>query len=124
MVTPIAVITQTPRFRAALMRGGMGDLVAMTGTLWPSGFAYGIQVNEMKFGGTIWQRRDVYLNNSPIYDLERVSTPLLIVHGEGGRPFRCFWRTRCSPACASGWAGKWSSRAMLTRITTRPYRPT
>ena len=81
--TTIAVITQTPRFRAALMRGGMGDLVAMTGTLWPSGFAYGIQVNEMKFGGTIWQRRDVYLNNSPIYDLERVSTPLLIVHGEG-----------------------------------------
>ena len=81
--TTIAAITQTPRFRAAVMRGGMSDLVAETGTLWPSGFAYGLQLQEMKFGGTIWQRRSVYLSNSPIYELEHVRTPLLIVHGEG-----------------------------------------
>jgi dipeptidyl aminopeptidase/acylaminoacyl peptidase len=80
--TTLAVISQTPRFRAAIMRGGMGDQVAMTGNIRPSGFAYGLQLQEMKFGGTIWQRRDLYLNNSPIYDLERVRTPLLIVHGE------------------------------------------
>jgi dipeptidyl aminopeptidase/acylaminoacyl peptidase len=81
--TTIAVITQTPRFSAAVMRAGLADQVAMTGALKQSGFGYGVQLQEMTLGGTIWQRPDVYLKNSPIYELKHVRTPLLIVHGEG-----------------------------------------
>ena len=81
--TALAVITQTQRFAAAVMRGGYGDLVAETGILQPSGFAYGVQLQELKFGGTLWQRREVYLKNSPIYQFDHVRTPLLIIHGEG-----------------------------------------
>jgi dipeptidyl aminopeptidase/acylaminoacyl peptidase len=33
-------------------------------------------------GGTPWQYRDRYIENSPIFYLDRVTTPLLIIHGE------------------------------------------
>lgn len=81
--TVLAVIAQTTRFAAAVMRGGMGDQVAMTGALQASGFAYGVQLQEMKFGGTLWERKDIYLKNSPIYLFDRIRTPLLIIHGTG-----------------------------------------
>jgi dipeptidyl aminopeptidase/acylaminoacyl peptidase len=32
-------------------------------------------------GGTLWQYRDRYIDNSPVFDLNHVETPLLIVHG-------------------------------------------
>src|SRR5215470_10703316 len=32
-------------------------------------------------GGTPWQYRDRYIENSPVFFLDRVQTPLLITHG-------------------------------------------
>ena len=81
--TTLALIAQSPRFDAAVMRGGMGDQATMTGTLQPSGYAYGVMLQELKFGGTLWDQRERYHRNSPIYLLNQVRTPLLIIHGEG-----------------------------------------
>jgi dipeptidyl aminopeptidase/acylaminoacyl peptidase len=81
--TTLALIAQTPRFRAAVMRGGMGDEVAMSGALQTSGYAYGMMLQEMMFGGPPWEQSETYHRNSPIYLLDRVRTPLLIIHGEG-----------------------------------------
>ncbi len=78
----LATITQTDRFGAAVMRGGYGDPVTMTATLQASGFGYGIQLGELKFGGTVWEQLDRYQRNSSIHMLDRVNTPLLIIHGE------------------------------------------
>jgi dipeptidyl aminopeptidase/acylaminoacyl peptidase len=80
--TVLALIAQTPRFGAAVMRGGLGDQTAMTGTLQTSGYAYGTMLQQLMFGGTLWERKDVFIRNSPIYQLDRVRTPLLIIHGE------------------------------------------
>lgn len=33
-------------------------------------------------GGTLWEHRERYLENSPIFYLDRVSTPVLLVHGD------------------------------------------
>lgn len=79
--TTIAMIAQTPRFGAAVMRGGMADLVADLGALQTSGFAYGAALGEFKFGATLWEQPEIYRKNSPIYLLDRVHTPLLIIHG-------------------------------------------
>jgi dipeptidyl aminopeptidase/acylaminoacyl peptidase len=81
--TTLALITQTPRFRAAVMRGGIGDHVTMSGTLQTSGYAYGMLLEESWFGGPPWERSEMYHRNSPLYLLDHVRTPLLIVHGEG-----------------------------------------
>jgi dipeptidyl aminopeptidase/acylaminoacyl peptidase len=80
--TTLAMIAQTDRFGAAVMRGGLGDEVATTGILQAGGFAYGLQLGEIWFGSPPWERPELYHRNSPIYLLDRVRTPLLIVHGE------------------------------------------
>ena len=81
--TTIAVIVQTPRFGAAVMRGGMADNVTMLGALKTTGFAYGFGLQEYFFGATLWDRPEIYQKNSPIYLFDRVRTPLLIIHGKG-----------------------------------------
>jgi dipeptidyl aminopeptidase/acylaminoacyl peptidase len=74
--TVLALLVQTPRFRAAMMRGGMGDNLAGYGTVESSGWAW-------EMGGTVWEQRERYIQNSPIYFFDRIRTPLLIIHGEG-----------------------------------------
>ena len=80
--TALALLVQTDRFRAAVMRGGLGDLLAEYGTVEPSGWARGLMTKEWQLG-TVWQQRDRYIQNSPIYFFDRVKTPLLMIHGEG-----------------------------------------
>ena len=81
--TTLAMIVQTNRFGAAVMRGGMGDHVSATAILQRGGFSYGVQLEELFFGGQAWEVPELYHKNSPIYLLDRVHTPLLIIHGEG-----------------------------------------
>lgn len=81
--TVMALIAQTPRFGAAVMRGGMADLSAGTAIMSTSGYAYGIMLHETFLGAPLWEQPELYRKNSPIYLLDRVRTPLLIIHGEG-----------------------------------------
>jgi dipeptidyl aminopeptidase/acylaminoacyl peptidase len=80
--TVMALIAQTPRFGAAVMRGGFGDPATSTATLQMSGYAYGIMHEEVMFGAPLWEQPELYRKNSPLYLLDRVRTPLLIIHGE------------------------------------------
>ena len=78
----LALVTLTPRFKAAVMRAGLGDFVSFYGEMGRDGSNYGLSVAESAFGmGNPWTSRDRYLENSPIFHLDRVETPLLIVHG-------------------------------------------
>jgi fermentation-respiration switch protein FrsA (DUF1100 family) len=78
----IATIAQTASFRAAVARGGEADEVASYGIVNSSGYAFGAVLDETFFGGTIWEKPNLYLANSPIWLLDKVRTPLLIIHGE------------------------------------------
>lgn len=80
----LALIVQTKRFKAAVAVDGLGDLVGGYGGMDRTGAAFGISVAEQgqeKMGGTPWQFRDRYIENSPVFYLDRVDTPILIVHG-------------------------------------------
>lgn len=80
----LALIVQTTRFRAAVMRAGQGDLISMYGSMEKSGFAHFIEWSEKgqgEMGGTPWKFRNRYIENSPIFNLDKVETPLLIIHG-------------------------------------------
>lgn len=76
----LGLLAQTDRFKAALAIDGFGDLVSNYGYLTGSGAAWGTW-SEHRIGGTPWQYRDRFVENSPIFYLDRVETPLLIVHG-------------------------------------------
>jgi dipeptidyl aminopeptidase/acylaminoacyl peptidase len=80
----LSLIVQSPRFKAAVMRAGLGDLVSGYGQLSPDGTNYGLAWSESgqgRMGGSPWEFRERYLENSPIFYLDRVRTPLLIIHG-------------------------------------------
>ncbi|MGH7527651.1 MAG: S9 family peptidase [Gemmatimonadales bacterium] len=80
----LALVAQSPRFKAAVMRAGMGDLIGGYGQLAPDGTNYGLpwaESGQGRMGGSPWEYRERYLENSPFYHLDRVETPVLIVHG-------------------------------------------
>jgi dipeptidyl aminopeptidase/acylaminoacyl peptidase len=84
----LCLIAQSPRFKAAVMRAGLGDLVSGYGQLSPDGTNYGLAWSESgqgRMGGSPWEFRERYLENSPIFYLDRVQTPLLIIHGKEDR---------------------------------------
>jgi dipeptidyl aminopeptidase/acylaminoacyl peptidase len=81
----LALIVQSPRFKAAVMRAGMGDLIAGYGQLAHDGTNYGLawaESGQGRMGGSPWEYRERYLENSPVFYLDRVRTPLLIIHGD------------------------------------------
>lgn len=84
----LSLIVQTERFKAAAEMDGSADLIGDYGEMTNDGSAFGIAWSETGqglMGGTPWQDRNTYIENSPIFYLDRVTTPLLIVHGADDR---------------------------------------
>lgn len=70
------VITQTDRFKAALVAAGMSDLISFTGTTDITDFL------PSYFEGELWERSEFYRDHSAIFNIVNVVTPTLIMHGE------------------------------------------
>jgi dipeptidyl aminopeptidase/acylaminoacyl peptidase len=80
----LSLIVQTKSFKAALAADGFGDLMASYGQMNKDGSAFGqsgAESGQVLMGGTPWQFPERYIENSPVFYLDRVETPLLIVHG-------------------------------------------
>jgi dipeptidyl aminopeptidase/acylaminoacyl peptidase len=80
----LSLIVQTKRFKAALEMDGPGNLVGLYGAMDSQGAAFGTALERVfdAMGGTPWEFRDRYIENSPVFYLDRIETPLLVVHGE------------------------------------------
>lgn len=81
----LALITQTTRFKVAIEMDGFSDLISSYSAMSPTGATYDLAFIEGTkpggLGGTPWTNRERYVENSPFVFLDRVETPLLIVHG-------------------------------------------
>jgi dipeptidyl aminopeptidase/acylaminoacyl peptidase len=78
------LITQTTRFRAAVTSAGISDPISLYGQMGRDGGASGVALCEegqFLLGGPPWEFTLRYVENSPILHLDRVRTPVLIVHG-------------------------------------------
>ncbi|GGH65662.1 hypothetical protein GCM10011379_19030 [Filimonas zeae] len=78
-----AVITRTGRFAAALSAAGISDLVGFYGDYLPGFYVSLHNLVEyfcFRMSGSLWQKRNDYLENSPILVADKVTTPLLIMH--------------------------------------------
>jgi len=75
------VTTHTDRFAAAVASCGISDEVSSYGELWGSGEPrHGYYENRQgRMGATLWERPERYIENSPILEASRVSTPILTV---------------------------------------------
>ncbi len=83
----VGLITQTDRFKAAVSGGGFYNLTRIYGDLTKHGRSRGINwiesKNHMDIGGSLWEKRQRYIDNSPLFHLDKVETPVLIYCGEG-----------------------------------------
>jgi len=79
----LALIVQSTRFKVAMAQCGPGNLLSLYGDLRDSGYSHGLAVNEATFAmpDHPWKERDRYIRNSPWFFLDRVETPLLLIHG-------------------------------------------
>jgi dipeptidyl aminopeptidase/acylaminoacyl peptidase len=79
-----ALIVQTTRFKAAVASAGNANLLSEYLQLGKDGGSFGIgwaETGQGRMAGTPWQYRERYVENSPLFFFDRVTTPVLIVHG-------------------------------------------
>jgi dipeptidyl aminopeptidase/acylaminoacyl peptidase len=78
----LCLLVQTTRFKAAVERAGPANLISAYSQLQPNGSSlYTGQIEAASTGGTLWEKRDTFIENSPVFFLDRVRTPLLIIQG-------------------------------------------
>jgi dipeptidyl aminopeptidase/acylaminoacyl peptidase len=82
----LATVVSTNRFKAAVVQSGSVDLIGMVyGTMSPSGTAMWAEAwaenGQGRMGAPLWDRRERYIENSPIFYLDRVTTPVLAMCG-------------------------------------------
>ena len=91
--TTYAVVAHTTRFKAAIAMSGHPDLLSLHAQLFPvermsnrahEGLATVMftETTPMNLGGPPWSDLWRYLRNTPLAYLDRIRTPLLIVHGD------------------------------------------
>ena len=80
----MAVLVQTRRFKAAIEVCGQTNLFGVYREMNSRGHTWKIswaEEHQGKLRATPWTARERYVENSPFFYLDRVSTPVLIVHG-------------------------------------------
>lgn len=80
------IIAHTDRFHAAEAGAGIADIISgyddiRPGSGWVRQWIY--ERNQDRIGCTLWQCPDLYIENSPIFNIDRVKTPLLMLRDDG-----------------------------------------
>ena len=82
----LALLADTPRFRAAVDYAGVVDFGALYGALDVGGPGTSmVPATEGTLGAHPWNDPLRYLESTPLYRMDRITTPLLIVHGAQDR---------------------------------------
>jgi dipeptidyl aminopeptidase/acylaminoacyl peptidase len=79
------IITQTNLFSAAMAGAPVANMTSAYGGIrWGSGLARAFQYErgQSRIGKSLFEAPDLYIENSPLFHLERVKTPLFIMHND------------------------------------------
>ena len=70
--------TKTDIFAAAISHAGISDHTSY----WGEGY-WGYSYSEVSMAGSYpWTRKDLYVDRSPLFNADKIHTPLLFVHGD------------------------------------------
>lgn len=73
------LLTRSDRFAAAVSVAGISNIAGYWGAGW-----WGFSYTEGTCPGCYpWNRRDVFVERSPLFSADRIRTPLLLIHGTG-----------------------------------------
>jgi dipeptidyl aminopeptidase/acylaminoacyl peptidase len=76
------LITMTNRYKAAMAGAPVSNMFSAYGGIrWGSGLnrQFQYESTQSRIGATIWERPDLYIENSPLFHLPKVNTPLLVM---------------------------------------------
>lgn len=76
------LITMTNRYKAAMAGAPVSNMVSAYGGIrWGSGLnrQFQYESTQSRIGATLWERPDLFIENSPIFHLPKVNTPLLVM---------------------------------------------
>ena len=79
------LITMTKRYAAAMAGAPVSNMFSAYGGIrWGSGInrQFQYEATQSRIGKTIWEAPELYYENSPIFHLPKVETPLLIMHND------------------------------------------
>ena len=79
------LITQTNMFDAAMAGAPVSNMTSAYGGIrWGSGMSRMFQYErtQSRIGGTLWEKEDLYIENSPLFHVPRIETPVLIMHND------------------------------------------
>jgi dipeptidyl aminopeptidase/acylaminoacyl peptidase len=79
------IITQTPYFRAAFLGAPVANMTSAYGGIrWESGVARAFQYEkgQSRIGRSLWDAPLHYIENSPLFYMDRVKTPMLIMSND------------------------------------------
>jgi dipeptidyl aminopeptidase/acylaminoacyl peptidase len=79
------LVTMTNKYAAAMAGAPVSNMFSAYGGIrWGSGLSREFQYEktQSRIGATIWEKPGLYIENSPIFHLPNVETPLLIMHND------------------------------------------
>jgi dipeptidyl aminopeptidase/acylaminoacyl peptidase len=79
------LVTRTNLFACAEAGAPVANMTSAYGGIrWESGLSRAFQYEhqQSRIGGTLWEKPKQYLENSPLFALDKVETPLLILHND------------------------------------------
>ncbi|MHC1774093.1 MAG: alpha/beta hydrolase family protein [Lentimicrobium sp.] len=80
------MVTRTHLFKAAMAGAPVSNMTSAYGGIrWESGMVRQFQYEEgqSRIGATLWERPDLYIENSPLFRADKIETPLLIMSNDG-----------------------------------------
>ncbi len=80
------LVARTDRFRAAVAGAPVVNMTsAYGGVRWQTGMSRAFQYErtQSRIGATPWEARDKFIKNSPLFNIHKVCTPVLILHNDG-----------------------------------------
>jgi dipeptidyl aminopeptidase/acylaminoacyl peptidase len=79
------LVTRTNLFACAEAGAPVANMTSAYGGIrWESGLnrAFQYERQQSRIGGSLWEKPKQYLENSPLFSLDKVETPLLILHND------------------------------------------
>lgn len=79
------LITMTTKFKCAMAGAPVSNMFSAYGGIrWGSGLSrtFQYETGQSRIGKTIWEAPELYIENSPLFHLPKVHTPLLIMHND------------------------------------------
>jgi len=79
------LVTKTNIFACAEAGAPVSNMTSAYGGIrWGTGLsrAFQYEKTQSRIGGTLWDSRDLYIENSPVFFADKVQTPLMIMHND------------------------------------------